>query len=264
MRRTTLKKVVCIFFIQVSLIAILFTTYGYGATEEITPEFANAPVIDGILGNEWDNANLTNTALADLNIKLRVMQDSTNLFISIEFDLDPSYRNDTEFIGILISNSSSANPEDFVDAKVVRFSNLTDGNYAYLDCYIDNYNIKQNDTNLDFDGNGAAKMYDSDTIIYEFSIPIGNTNDNDDAFLDYSNKYAFNITYGDWNVYPGGITKSHCVLITIQDQLPIDIDFTELVLFILSIVAYSFIGAFISLYKYKIIIFKKKIGRLIG
>ena len=266
LRKTILRKVVCLFFIQISLIAMLFATYGYGANEEITPEFADAPVIDGVLGDEWDDANRTDIDFEGLNGILRVMQDNTNLYISIEFDLVRSERNDTEFIGILISNSSSNTPEDFVDVKVVRFSNLTNENYAYLDCYVDNFNFKHNDTNLDFDGDGAAKLDDSDTdtIIYEFSIPLGTTNDNDDASLDYGKRYAFNITYGDWNLYPGGITLSHGVFIDIQNQLPIDTNFTELILFILSIVGSSCIGAFLALYTYKIIILKKKIGRLIG
>ena len=242
---------------------MLFATYGYGANEEITPEFANAPDIDGILGDEWDDANRTDIDFGGLNGILRVMQDNTNLFISIEFNL--LGRKDTEFIGVLISNSSSNTPEDFVDAKVVRFSNLTLGNYTYLDCYVDNYNFKHNDTNLDFDGDGAAaQIRDSNIIIYEFSIPLGTTNDNYDAFLDYGKIYAFNITYGEWNEYPGGLTLSHGVFIDIQNQLPIDTNFTELILFILSIVGSSCIGAFLSLYTYKIIVLKKKIGRLIG
>ena len=243
---------------------MFFGTYGYGANEEIIPEFADAPDIDGDLGDEWDVSNRTDIYFEGLNGILRVMQDNTNLYISIEFDLDPSARNETEFIGILISNSSSDSPEDFVDAKVVRFSNLTEGNFAYLDCYVDNYNIKHNDTNMDCDGDGAAEMYDYDTIVYEFSMPYGKTDDNDDAFLEYGNKYAFNITYGDWNLYPGGITKSHCVLITIQTPISPEINLTEIVLFILSIVSFSCIGAFLAIYSYKIIVLKKKIGRLLG
>ena len=238
--------------------SIIFITFCQGATEEITPEFADAPIIDGILGSEWDGANTTNTALEDLLITLRVMQDNTNLYVSIEFDLDPLYRNDTEFIGILISNSSSSSSKDFIDAKIVRFTNLTNGEYLYLDCYVDNFNPKHNDTNLIFDGNGAAKMYDSDTIIYEFSMPIDNSDDNDDVFLEYGSRYAFNITYGDWELYPRGVIKSHNVLVDIQDPLPSESNFTEIVLFILSIVFFSCIGAFLVFYSYKIIILKKK------
>ena len=263
MRKTILRKIVCVLFIQISLTAIFFVTYGLGANEEITPEFADAPNIDGILGDEWDVSNRTDISFEGLNGILKVMQDDTNLYISIEFNLDPSARNETEFVGILISNSSSNSPEDFVDAKIVRFSNLTSGDFAYLDCHVNSYNLL-NDTNINFDGDGAAQMYDYDTIAYEFSIPLGNIDDNDDAFLDFGNRYAFNITYGDWNLYPGGITKSHCVLITIQTPLPPAIDLTEIVLLILTIVSFSCIGAFLAIYSYKIIVLKKKIGRLIG
>lgn len=264
LRRTIVRKIVCIFFIQVTLLTMFFVAYGYGAIEKITPEFADAPVIDGIRGTEWDDANTTYTSLDDLNVIIKVMQAEAILFISIEFDLEASARKETEFVGILIANSSTSDPEDFTDAKIVRFSNLTNGNYTYLDCYVDintfNFSI---DDSSDFEGDGAAKMEDTETIFYEFSIPIG-IDDNNNVYLDYGNEYAFNITYGEWGIYPGGIAKSHSVLITIQNPLPPGIDLTELVLLILSIVSFSCIGAFLAVYSFKIIVLKKKIGRLLG
>jgi hypothetical protein len=244
---------------------MFFVAFGHGAIEEITPEFADAPDIDGARGTEWDNANITYTSLDDLNIILRVMQSDTDLFISIEFDLELSARKETEFIALILSNSSSSDPENFIDAKIVRFSNLTNGDYIYLDCVVDieNYNFSS-DSNLDFEGDGAAEMEDDQTIFYEFSIPIQIADDNDDVSLEYTKEYAFNITYGEWGVYPDGITKSHCVLITIQTPLPPAIDLTEIVLLILSIISFSCIGAFLAVYSYKIIVLKKKIGRLLG
>jgi hypothetical protein len=244
---------------------MFYITCGYGAIEEITPEFVDAPVIDGVRGSEWNGANTTYISLDNLSITLKVMQADARLFISIEFDLESSARKETEFIGILISNSSLSGPDNFIDAKIVRFSNLTNGDYTYLDCYVDinNYNFS-NDNNTDIGGEGAAKMENAKTIFYEFSLPIGIIGDNEDVDLDYGKEYAINITYGEWGVYPGGISKSHCVLITILIPLPPVLDLTEIVIFILSIVSFSCIGAFLTIYIYKIIILKKKIGRLIG
>ncbi|MFW9896781.1 MAG: hypothetical protein ACFFD7_13330, partial [Candidatus Thorarchaeota archaeon] len=105
------------------IVSSLFIINCHGAAEEIDAEFGQAPIIDGNIddsANEWKNAYKTQINLTDLPIDLWVMQDDKDLFISVQVDLET--HNSTEFVGLLISNSSSENREDFIDAKIVQFS----------------------------------------------------------------------------------------------------------------------------------------------
>jgi hypothetical protein len=118
-----------------------------------------------------------------------------------------------------------------------------------------------NDTR--YDGTGAAKLK-GDVSIYEFSLPIGQTNTNgesEDSISDYES-YAFNITYGENPAYPQGIIKSEIVLINIKEPIEKKLILTDLVLIILSIIVFSLIGILFGYYIYKIFKLKEKIERL--
>jgi hypothetical protein len=256
-----LSGTILIYFLIVSS---LFIINCYGAAEEIDAEFGEAPIIDGDIddsASEWKNAFKTQINLTDLPIDLWVMQDGDELFISIQVDLEESAHNSTEFVGLLISNSSSEEQEDFIDAKIVQFSNIQIGEFDYLDYFI-NESSFFNDTN--YHGKGAGKL-NGKVSIYEFSVPIDQpitSGYEEDALLEYEMTYAFNITYGKIPFYPEGIIKSEVVLINIfepteEEQLLLDI-----ILMVLIGVVFSIVGILSIYYIYKIFKLKEKMERL--
>ncbi|MFX1280629.1 MAG: hypothetical protein ACFFA3_14730 [Promethearchaeota archaeon] len=250
--------------VNLSIVSSLCVISGYGAIEEINPNFGEAPIIDGIIDdstNEWNDAVKTKVDLIDLPIDLWVMQTKKDLFISIQLDIVGEYHNETEFFGLLISTNSSENLEDFIDAKIIQFINISANEFNYLDFHINN-SVFLNDTN--HNGDGAATL-EGDVSIYEFSIPIeqaGTNGDTEDSILEYDNSYAFNITYGEVPSYPQGIIKSQTVLININPPSEREIIITDLVLMVFSIIVYSSIGVLFGFYIYKIFKLKEKIERL--
>ncbi|MCK4286324.1 MAG: hypothetical protein KAX18_08975, partial [Candidatus Lokiarchaeota archaeon] len=124
-----------IILINLLLVSSLFIIKSYGAVEEIDAKFGEAPIIDGVIddtADEWKKAFKTQLILTDLPIDLWVMQNNLKLFISVQIDLEVEAHNSTEFIGLLISNSSSENQEDFIDAKIVQFSDIQTDEFVYL------------------------------------------------------------------------------------------------------------------------------------
>jgi hypothetical protein len=246
------------------LISSLFIINSYGAAEEIDAEYGGAPAINGVIDDsvgEWKKAFKTQINLTDLPIDLWVMQDESKLFISIQIDLELSAHNSTEFVGLLISNSSSENQEDFIDAKIVQFSNIETNEFVYLD-YVINNSLFLNDTN--YHGAGAGKLNEK-VSIYEFAIPINQPigeGYEEDAILAYESSYAFNITYGKTPSYPDGIIKSKVIIInifepSIGEQLLIDV-----ILKSLSITIFSIVGILSGYYIYKLFKLKEKMERL--
>jgi len=235
---------------------------GYSASDEIDSKFGESPIIDGyidISAKEWNKAAKLSINLGDFPIELWVMQNNINLYLSVQFELEFEYHNVTEFIGIIVSNSSSENEEDFIDAKIIQFSNITEDQFNYLDYYINN-SIYSNDTYVD--GDGAAKL-EGIISTYEFSIPIKNINIiEEDVFLDYGKAFAFNITYGETPVYPNGIKKSTTVLINIKTPSTTETPIWSLVFFVLSIIIFSILGTLYGFYIYKIFKLKEKIERI--
>jgi hypothetical protein len=183
------------------------------------------------------------------------------LFISVQVDLELSAHNSTEFIGLLISNSSSESQEDFIDAKILQFSNIQTDEFVYLDYYINN-SLFLNDSY--YHGEGAGKL-DGKVSIYEFSFPIEQQitqGYEEDAILEYGESYAFNITYGKTASYPDGIIKSEIIVIniiepTVEEQLLIDV-----ILKVLLTIVFSIIGILAAYYIYKIFKLKEKMERL--
>ncbi|MHA1933511.1 MAG: hypothetical protein ACW96X_13285 [Promethearchaeota archaeon] len=246
------------------LVSSLFIINSYGAVEEIDAEFGEAPIIDGIIDdsiNEWKKAFKTHINLTDLPIDLWIMQDKSELFISVQIDLELSAHNSTEFIGLLISNSSSENQEDFIDAKFIQFSNIQMDNFVYLDYFINN-SLFLNDTN--YHGQGAGKL-DGKVSVYEFSMPINQplaAGYEEDAILEYEKSYAFNITYGKSPSYPEGIIKSEVILINIFEPSEEQQFLIDVILNVLSTIVFSIVGILSGYYIYKIFKLKEKMERL--
>lgn len=254
---------VWILVINLSIASSLFIINGT-ATETIDPKYGDTPVIDGYIDSsikEWNKATKVQSSLGDLPIELWVMQNNLNLFICVQFDLLPEYHSATEFIGILISNSSSEDVENFIDFKIIQFINITKDEFDYFDYHINN-SVFQDDTQSN--GQGGAKL-ESSTSIYEFSIPINNNNDgqfSEDVFFEYGTSYAFNITYGETAVYPSGIKKSEIVLINIKAPPTEEKVFINIALLISTIIIFSVLGILYGYYIYKIFKLKGKIKRV--
>ncbi|MFX1327067.1 MAG: hypothetical protein ACFE91_02845 [Promethearchaeota archaeon] len=264
-----MKKVVFTILSYIVILNIIinscfFISNSYGILNEIDSEFGDSPVIDGYIDyskNEWNKATKVSILLEGLPISLWVMQDDKNLYISVQLDLESYESEDTEFIGIIISNSSSILPEEFIDAKIIQFYNKSTNHFDYLDYHINN-SIFLNDTY--YDGLGAAKK-EGKYSTYEFSIPLKSVDrekTDEDVFLDYGNKYAFNITYGDTPIYPEGIRKKNTVIINIKSLSTSSPLFTNLVIYILAIVIFSIIGIIYGFYIYRIFKLKEKVERI--
>jgi len=262
LKKLTINFLIFILLANTSLISFLFIIDGYGLTEEITPEFGEPPVIDGYINDsimEMNKAIKVQINLTGLPLKFWVMQNDDNLFLSLQFDIEINDHSVNEFIGILISNSSSKDLEDFIDAKIIQFTDIFNATFEYLDYYI-NKSIFIND--IIYNGEGSAKL-EGITSTYEFSIPIDSSDEyKEDVMLNYGKTYAFNITYGDIASYPNGIKKSEIVLITINTPPLKKKPFINLTLFILSIIIFSILGLLYGFYIYRIFKLKEKIERI--
>jgi len=252
LRKLIFKILLCIFIINIISISAFFTFPSHGASEEIDPKFGSAPTIDGQIDsieNEWKDASNIQTNLTDLPIELWVMESGTKLFIAVQIDLAGVVNRTTEFVGILISNSSSEDIGDFVDAKIIQFSDIYDDEFDYFDYLINNGVFVIDSIS---NGNGAAKLV-SETATYEFSIPIDNPQGvEEDVYLKYDDAFAFNITYGNTPIYPEGIKKSSIFLINIKTPPRIELGFWKLTAFIFSITIFSLVGILYGFYIYRI------------
>ncbi len=234
----------------------------HGALEEIDPNFGKAPTIDGQIdsfANEWDEAYKIQTNLTDLPINLWVMQSSSKLYIAVQIELSEVVNRTSEFVGILISNSSSEDIKDFIDAKIVQFSNITEDESDYFDYFINNSVFIPDSAS---NGNGVAKL-EGETSTYEFSIPINNPQGSidEDVYLEYGELFAFNITYGLTPCYPQGIMKSSIFLINIKDPPRSELPLLKLTIFIFAIVIFSLAVILYGLYIYRIIKLKEIMER---
>ncbi len=275
MKKSSIYILISIIIINFTLTSSWLIRNGNGAEGAIDADYGNAPQIDGVIKDnetEWDGAikntlylkkNLSTSDLG-LPIKFWVMQNDTNLYISIQFDLEYSH-NDEEFISILIServlkSDDNYTDETFVDAKVIYFTNITKGEFEYGDFYINNGNFKQDTEN---NGVGVATL-EENTVMYEFSMPVKFSEDNHDVFLDYGEDYAFKILYGESFSSPENL-KFEIVLVKIlYPPAEPPGDPWPFIRMVLSIIIFSALGVLFGFYIFKISILKKKIERVRG
>ncbi len=241
----------------------------------IKAEYGDPPEIDGIVDigvNEWEGAvkeglylyrNLTNPKNG-LRMDLWILQTENNLFICIQFELEDhnSLEYFHEFVGFLISDSDTTNHEDFIDAKIVQFNNISSGDYFYTDFYINNDNFYSDSIQ---DGNGAAKL-EENRIIYEFSLPIRkNETNTEDSYLNFGQyaRKAFKIVFGTSEVSYDGFSVQNNVIIELQFPPFIPpLSITEILLLTFNIIIFGGIGGFYIYYIYKLTQLKKEIKRI--
>ena len=257
---------IILFLIVLNLLFLLnfLTLNGYAAVESFKPEHGLAPEIDGEIDSsarEWENAskeeiNIIGTNPTDKGIttSIWVLQNNSDLFISVQFELET--HNPQEFVGIMISSSKSESNSSFTDVKIVQFNDLSIAyqNYRFYDYYvIDGVFYLDQETN----GDGAAKL-DGNKIIYEFRIPINESVDDKDVTLDFGEIYAFKIIYGEGSVNTNTNKKINIITIEIEYPPKEPTNIWILVHNILGIIIFMGLGAMFGLYIYKIVVIKRK------
>jgi hypothetical protein len=249
LKKITIRLLILIVITQIFLSSIFLITNGYGEPIEIEVGFGAAPVIDGIIDGttgEWDQAkkeiiNLyPNITVPEngLEIDLWVIQEGSNLYILVRFDMEDhgSSEYDNEFIGILIADEGSID-----------------------------YHINDTEYEEDIISNGAgAANLEENQITYEFSMPVKGTEDQvQDVYLNYIRNYDFKIVFGKIALYPDEIMISNIVSIYLEYKPggP-DISLGELIMSTSTIVIFSTISALYIFYIYRITQLKKKIRRI--
>lgn len=273
MRKLRISAIlVLVFFIHIIIISNFLIVNSFAAAEDFEPEFGWAPEIDGDIDKseeEWINASKEEILLRSespsnvgLPVDIWVLQNESDLYISVQFELEDSARTPEEFVGIVISESDSEN--EFYDVKLVQFSNLggPSERFEYLDLYISN---NQYFEDRETSGDGAAEL-DGNKIIYEFQIPVNESEgeDSKDVSIDFGETYAFKIIYGESNKYPDSIKLSNIIEIDIRYPKIEERTPEEKALFIVAIIAFSTLGGFYGFYLYNIVIIKKKAKRIRG
>ena len=276
MQKLVTKGLTLTIIVNLLIGTIFVAMIGNATLLNITAEYGSAPSIDGVIdrqNNEWNNAvkeslylfpNMTDP-INGLLIDLWVMQTESNLYLSIQFQLEDHTSGDynSEFIGVLIADKrDAATQEDFTDAKVVHFNNLSSGTFQFSDYYINNsvfyIDAIQN-------GKGAAQLEGND-ITYEFSIPIGYNGTNvQDVNLNFGPgaKNIYRIVFG-----VGGISFND---FRVQNEVTIELQFppyvpplsiTEILLLTFNIIIFGAVGGFYIFYIYRITKLKKEIKRI--
>ncbi len=222
MKRPTNKILIFTIIILISVSSITLIQNVRGSTALI-PTIGSTPTIDGVIdlqNDEWGSANKNSIYLyqnlsapaSGLLIDLWVMQDQTSLFISIQFEMNQhaSSEYDEEFVGILISEDELG---EYSDARLIQFSNMSTGEFQYLDYYInDSVFILDDDSN----GEGAAAL-DGNKIAYEYGTLIEiNDESAQDVWFQRQFTYNISIIYGKTALYPEEILIENNILIEIQ------------------------------------------------
>lgn len=262
---------VCVFTFS----SILLMVEVKGAAATLDPAIGKAPIIDGIIDgniNEWEEAspvsiqlyqNLSNPQNG-LPIEIKCLQQGEDLYICVQFELEPEDFKDDEFLGILVSKSQSEAEEDFFDAKIVQFSNITTGEFEFKDYYINNSIFKEDDDSI-INGNGAANLINN-KMTYEFSLPVIDYDyDIYDQVIEALRTRAFKIIFGNSPSYPEGISHQNIILINVkyppEEDTTLDID---LIYLILTIIIFSFVFVIFGFQVYKIALLKSQIKRIGG
>ena len=134
------QNIVLIYFSSITLIQ------NVTCSTTIIPIIGSTPTIDGVIdrqNDEWESASKNIIYLYQnlsspedgLLTDLWIMQDQTSLFLSIQFEFEQhgSSGYDEEFVGVLISEDESG---AYSDARIIQFSDMSTGEFQYLD-----YNI---------------------------------------------------------------------------------------------------------------------------
>jgi len=270
LKKSTIKIILIVLLLNIFILSAFTVSRAYGASLEISPKFGDAPIIDGeVESDEWDKAERYNTSLYlgssttnGLPIDIKCIQKDNNLYLLFQFELIE--KRDSEFLAILISNSTSEDIEDFIDAKMINISN---GQDSYNDLYLNNSQYIFED---DIEGNGAGTIkfegFENWIFTFEFKFPLQSDetqNEENDVALSYGSSHAFNISHGNIPDLPNRIERSTTIIINILEaqKEPPQLDFNIVAITLTSIV-FTIIVLFYSYYIYQIILLKRKMERI--
>jgi hypothetical protein len=243
----------------------------FSAETEIILDFGTKPTIDGYIDravDEWNDAIKSNFFLYQnlsdpkngLETDLWVIQHELFLYIAISFELVEHHLN--EYVGILTAEEESLNPLDYEDAKIIQFTNLTEGTFEYRDYYINNSRFF---ADSELQGAGAAQLdIDGERITYEFKIPVESSEGgNEDLRIEAGIYSPFMIIFGESQNYNEEIILMNLVSLFIQFYAynP-TISAEQILLITLAAVIFSLIGTFYGYYIYQIIKLKDKIKKI--
>lgn len=266
-----ISKIIPILLVNILIFSSVVISGSRATSIEITPEYGDPPTIDGSVEeatDEWENAKLYNSSLKKtasergLPIEVKCIQDDYNLYLLIQFQIDQSSVKSENFLAILISNSTSGESEDFMDAKII---NVSDGQSSYDDFYL-NDSVYVNDTVHGYGQGNTSSIENFKLFTFEFSLPLQISEsqvENEDIPLLFGSSYLFNISHGNIPNLPEGIIRSTNITINILEEKSepplFNIDIVELTF---TIIIFSIIGVFYIFYIYQILLLRKKMERI--
>jgi hypothetical protein len=243
----------------------------FSANTEIILDFGTKPTIDGYIDrevDEWNDAikskfflyqNLSNLKNG-LEIDLWIIQHKLDLYIAVSFELVEHQPN--EFIGILTATDESLDPLDYEDAKIIQFSNISEGNFEYRDYYLNNSMFF---ADSEIHGSGAAQIdVNGEDIVYEFELPVESSEGgSEDTRIEAGIYSPFMIIFGESENYDENIVLMNLVSLFVQFYAYIPVLQAEEILFItLAAVIFSLIGTLYGYYMFQIIKLKDKIKKV--
>ncbi len=265
MRRFRIVLIIILFIICFLVVQKSFIAEVRADIDIIDPSFSEVPKIDGHINrsaNEWAGAIKRSEVLYPngsqngLDIELWVLQNQTNLYFLVQFELEE--HSNVEFLGLLFSDEediTEIDEDDYTDLKLVQLNLSQTVNETYLDLHL-NGSIYSEDSSVE--GYGAASV-ENKRSIYEFQIPVDNydaLNNFEDVFLEKGKPYSFKIVFGEYKLggYKGDIELYNNFLVNVKfpPQVEPEIDW-DLVLFVLTIVIFSSLALFYAIFAFKVI-----------
>jgi len=269
-RKLKIITIVVILIISFSL-TYNFLSSGLSAETELILNFGTKPTINGSIDrelNEWDDAIKQKFFLYQnlsapndgLEIDLWIVQHELFLYFAISFEL-VEHQND-EFVGILTATTESLDPLDYEDAKIIQFTNISEGNFEYRDYFINDSGFI---ADSEVHGAGAAQLdKDGEQIVYEFKLPVESSEGGDEDTRIEAGIYSpFMIIFGKSQNYDEEIVLMNLVSLFVQFYAYNPIIPVEEILFItLAVVIFSLIGVLYGYYIFQIIKLKDKIKKV--
>ena len=273
MNKKRKRKLITILGLLVILFSLIsnYISPALSADTEIILDFGTKPTIDGYIDRdvgEWNDAikrkfflyqNLSKL-INGLEIDLWIVQHELDLYIAISFELVTHQPN--EFIGILTATDESLDPMDYDDAKIIQFSNISEGNFEYRDYYLNNSEFF---ADSEVHGSGAAQLdIGGEEIVYEFKLPVESSEGGpEDTRIEAGIYSPFMIIFGESENYEEEIVLMNLVSLFVQFYAFIPILQAEEILFItLAAVIFSLIGILYGYHIFQIIKLKDKIKKV--
>jgi len=152
--------------------------------------------IDGKQDAAWSSSNTTDNE--DPDLRLKVMFNSSFLFVLVEVRV--ANHDDDEYVKLLLSNVTDADPEDFTDAKLIQtrnFSNSVTRSYFIQDQHYDSGDYIE-DSQTNFEGAANVTTGANTYSYYEFKLPSKTVNFDytNDTSIDFDKTIELTLEFG--------------------------------------------------------------------